>query len=172
MGLSQVMSTLILLVSSTLMASGTVVYYSLTVRSAATHQEQLVVADACVWVNASGAQAALIIQNAGGVDASIKAVEIRYKEMPLEGVFYTQAIGYNLVPVEGLNITGSFIRTLGDAVLSFEKATGSITIPVGGEVVIYVDEPPAGIKDIGTIVSVVVQTNANIYMALAEVGIA
>ncbi|KON29250.1 hypothetical protein AC482_07055, partial [miscellaneous Crenarchaeota group-15 archaeon DG-45] len=129
-GLSQVVTTLILLVVSVLMASGTVTYYSLAVTSSSLRHEQLDIKSACIWVNASGAQAAILIENIGGRDALIDRIEVRYGEVPWKSVYRAPAAEGEPTPVLGLNITGPFNHTIGNHTLSFERASGSIVLRV------------------------------------------
>ncbi len=79
-GLSQVITTLIILVVSVLMAGGTLTYYSSAVASSSIKMEQLVIREARVWVNETGSQTALHVENIGGRDALVTSVEVRYTE--------------------------------------------------------------------------------------------
>jgi len=170
MALSQVVTTLILLVVSVLMASGTVTYYTIAVTSSSLKQEQLVISEGRVWVNASGSQAALLIDNIGGRDSLIDSVEVRYVEAPWTEVYHAGAVEGALTPAQGLNITGPFYHAVGDAVLHFTQASGSIVLPVGEGAILYLDQPDSiGATDIGTVVTIVVYTSANQYLFLVNV---
>jgi len=170
-GLSQVVTTLILLVISILMASGTVAYYGIAVTSSSLKQEQLVIREAHVWVNASGAQAALRVENIGGRDALIDAVEIRYVEAPWTSVYHAAAAADGgLTPAQGMNITGSFSHAVGDTTLNFTQASGSIVLPVGEEIILYIDQPDSiTVDDIGDAITIMVYTSSNQYLALVDV---
>ncbi len=171
--LSQVVSTLIILVVSVIMAGGTVTYYSIAVTNSSMKQEQLAIDRSHIWANYSGAQAAFVVENIGGRDALIDAVEVRYIEIPWESVYYASAVEGTLTPSQGLNITGSFNHTVGGTELSFTQASGSIVLPVGEGIILYIDQPDSlDINHIGTITTIVVYTSSNQYIALVEVEIA
>lgn len=53
--LSQVVTMLMILVVSVLMAGGTMTYYTMAVTSSTMKTEQLVINEAHIWVDASGA---------------------------------------------------------------------------------------------------------------------
>ena len=171
-GLSQVVSTLIILVVSVLMV-GTVTYYSIAVTNSSMKQEQLAIDKAHIWVNYSGAQAALVVENIGGRDALIDAIEVRYIEIPWESVYHASTVEGTLTPAQGLNITGSFNHTIGETVLGFAQASGSIVLPVGESIILYVDQPNSlDVSHIGALTTIVVYTSSNQYIALVEVEIA
>ena len=87
-GLSQVVTTLIILVVSVMMTTSTLTYYSMTVTSSALKMEQLTINEFHVWVNESGAQAAFQVENIGGRDAIITSIEIQNVEEPWSDVYY------------------------------------------------------------------------------------
>ena len=64
-GLSEVVSTLILLVVAVLL-SGVIAYYATNITTTRTATEEIQFATAHVWVNSSGATAAFKLQNLGG----------------------------------------------------------------------------------------------------------
>jgi len=172
-GLSQVVSTLIILVISVLAASGTVAYYNIAVTSSSLKQEQLAIDKAHIWANYSGAQAAFVVENIGGRDALIDAIEVRYIEIPWENIYHGSAVEGALTPAQCLNITGSFNHTVGETVLSFSQASGSIVLPVGESIILYIDQPDSlDITHIGTLTTIVVYTSSNQYISLVEVEIA
>jgi hypothetical protein len=81
--LSEVVSTLIILVISVLLA-GVVTYYAINVVSTRVQEESLSLSDAHIWLNPTGtagsatySQASLKIINTGGRDVVITKVEIR-----------------------------------------------------------------------------------------------
>jgi len=168
--LSQVVTTLILLVSSTLLASGTVTYCALTIRSIPLKQEQLTIGEAHVWVNASGAQAALFVQNTGGVDASIGSIEIRSRKVPWASVYYAFTSECDLIPVQALNITDPFARPLGGVAVGFRQVSGSVALPMDGAVIFYVNcLDLIDVSAIGALMSVVVKTSTNEYVEFVSV---
>jgi hypothetical protein len=168
--LSQVVTSLILVVSSVLMASGTVTYYALTIRSIPERQEQLTIGEAHVWVNASGAQAALFVQNTGGVDASIGSIEIRGRKVPWVGVYYAFTSACDLIPVQALNITDPFSCQLGGVVVDFRQASGSVALPMDGTAIFYANcLDLVDVSAIGTFMSVTVKTSTSEYVEFVSV---
>ena len=91
--LSQVVTMLMILVVSVMMAGGTMTYYTMAVTSSTMKTERLIVSSAHIWVDASGAQAAVRVENIGGRDALITAVEIRFVEEPWSSVYYSEGNG-------------------------------------------------------------------------------
>ena len=77
MALSTVITTLIILVVSVLLA-GVVTYFAINVVSTRVQQESLTVNYAHVWVDSSGtAVGALMITNTGGRDVVINQIQVR-----------------------------------------------------------------------------------------------
>jgi len=169
-GLSNSVSALLLLIASTLMASGTVTYYALTVQSASLNHEQLFVKEAHVWANSTGSQAAIIVQNVGGTDASIELIKIRYVKAPWTEVYYARASVDELVPLLGLNITGPFEQTINGLPLSFNQASGAIAVPMNSVLIIYVNRPSnVSLSDIGTLIVIAVHTVVGDYSVFMNV---
>ncbi|MBA7689726.1 hypothetical protein ES703_98236 [subsurface metagenome] len=168
-GLSQVVTTLMILVISILMTTGTLTYYSMTVTSSVMKTEQLVIQKAHIWVNESGAQAAFQVENIGGRDALITSIEIQYIEEPWSDVFYACGSCEKLTPVQGLNITMSFVHNE----FNFTEATGSLLLPKEGKLIIYVDQPNSiDVYDLGNMAHITVWTSAIQYLAFVDVEIA
>ena len=171
--LSQVVTMLMILVVSVLMAGGTMTYYTMAVTSSTMKTERLVVNAAHIWVDASGAQAAVRVENIGGRDALITAVEIRFIEEPWSSVYYSEGNGGYLTPVQGLNITGPFSHTVGEETLNFTQAEGSLLLPIGESLVLYVDQPDSiDISDTGYMVEVSICTSTLRYIEVVDVEIA
>ena len=74
-GLSEVVSTLILLVVAVLLAGVVAYYTNITMTRTATEDIQF--ANAHIWVNGSGAIAAFKLQNLGGKDILIDKFSVR-----------------------------------------------------------------------------------------------
>ena len=75
-GLSQVVTTLILLVVSVLLA-GIVTYYATNITMTRSEQEEVDIIKAHIWVNGTGSTGALMVQNLGGRDILIDKVTVR-----------------------------------------------------------------------------------------------
>jgi hypothetical protein len=171
--LSQVVTMLMILVVSVLMAGGTMTYYTMAVTSSTMKTEQLVINEAHIWVDATGAQGGIRVENIGGRDALITAVEIRFVEEPWSSVYYAEGDGGTLTPTQDLNITGPFTHTVGDESLNFTQATGSLLLPVSGSILLYVDQPDSiDISDLGYMVQLSVCTSTIQYISVVDVEMA
>jgi hypothetical protein len=167
--LSLVVSSLILLVSSALLASGTIAYYAFTTTSASMRQEQLLIVEAHVWVNASGSQAALTLENIGGGDALIEYIEVKYSRVPWERVYHASSGDGELTPVQRLNISEPFTHMIGGASITFERASGPLAIESGEGATIYLEGPfDIQVSDVGKIILIVIHTAATQYPALVN----
>ena len=172
-GLSQVVTTLIILVVSVFMAGGTLTYYTTAVASNSIKMEQLVIRDASVWVNETGAQVALVIENVGGRDTLIDCIEVRFSEVPWSSVYVANGSGGILTPVETLNITGAFVHTVGVETLGFNMAHGSILMPIGESIILYLDQPDnLSLEDVGSTAYVTIYTPTLQYLAVVDVELA
>lgn len=168
--LSQVVTMLMILVVSVLMAGGTMTYYTMAVTSSTMKMEQLVINEAHIWTDASGAQAGIRVENIGGRDALVTAVEIRFVEEPWSSVYYSEGNGGPLTPCQGLNITGPFSHIVGEESLNFSQAEGSLLLPMGGSLILYVDQPDAiDISDLGYMVQISVCTSTLQYIYVVDV---
>ena len=168
-GLSQVVTTLIILVVSVMMTTSTLTYYSMSVTSASINIEQLAISEFRIWVNESGAQAAIQVENIGGRDALITSIEVQYVEEPWSDVFYAYGSCDKLTPVQGLNIIESFVHNE----FNFSEATGSLLLPKEGRLIIYVDQPNSiDVYDLGNMAHITVWSSAIQYLSFADVEIA
>jgi len=90
-GLSQVVTTLIILVVSVLLA-GVVTYYATNITMTRTQQETLVIQYAHIWVNSTGTgEAAFYLKNVGGKDVLIDKVAVRGVEAAWSTVYYNSS---------------------------------------------------------------------------------
>ncbi len=80
MALSTVVTTLIILVVSVLLA-GVVTYFAINVTSTRVQEESLIVTQEHIWVdNAGAAVGAIMITNTGGRDVVINKITVRGQE--------------------------------------------------------------------------------------------
>ena len=86
-GLSQVVTTLILLVVAVLLAS-VVTYYATNITMTRTQEEEVHINKQHVWVNRTGAVAAFKVHNLGGRDILIDKIAVRGVENPWSRVYY------------------------------------------------------------------------------------
>jgi hypothetical protein len=165
--LSTVVTTLIILVVSILLAS-VLVYFATNVVSTRVQEESLFVSKQHVWVNPVGdAEAAVMVTNNGGRDVVISKVSIRGQTSDWGNVFYAIAdpeiddltVDLAYVPTPPV-AAGSDLGLDDDA-----RATNTnIVLPSGVTMVIYVNTPDSiGLNDIGLTVSIGLHTAQAVY---------
>ena len=171
--LSTVVTTLIILVVSVLLA-GVVTMYAINITSTRTQQEDLRLSKQVVWVNVTGdySYAALTIDNVGGRDVVIDKIQVRGVEASWSSVAYLRldspVSGSLLAPnssyASSLPSTGfEYVSgTTGD----FSTASSDIPLASGDTLVIYIKNPDSiSSSDIGTTVGITVFTeNAQYYV--------
>ena len=170
--LSTVVTTLIILVVSVLLAT-VVTFYAINVTTTRVQQESLFLTKQHVWYNTTGswAQAALVIVNTGGKDVVIDKVTIRGQESAWTNVFYwrtnnvTISTDLSVTPNE-LNVSSSTASiTVQGSSRTFYQATDDITLKSGWSMVIYIASPDSiALNDVGTTVGITAfSANAQYY---------
>jgi len=168
--LSTVVTTLILLVVSVLLAT-VVTFYAINVTTTRVQEEALFLTKQHVWYNTSGswAQAAIVIVNTGGKDVVLDKISVRGQECAWSNVYYWRTSNVtvsNDLLVTPTNITGatSNIVVQGTA-RTFQQATDDLTLKSGWTIVIYVMNPGSiALNDVGLAVGTTVFTsNAQYY---------
>ena len=173
--LSQVITTLIILVVSILLAT-VLVYFAVNVVSTRVQQEELSVTNAHIWVNAAGqAEGAVMASNIGGRDVVIKQIEVRGVPCPWASVFYlyanntaktpdlglTQLLPYQTYPVAAGAVTSNGTQLFANKLVA---ATGQLVLPSGGIIVIYINSPQSvSVNDIGTTIGITVFSAQAMY---------
>jgi hypothetical protein len=164
--LSTVVTTLIILVVSVLLA-GVVTYYAINVTSTRVQEESLNLTHQHVWHNATVAQAALMITNTGGRDVVIQKIAIRGQECDWTSVYYninttapTSDFTFSNVVA---NKTGS-PSTIKVGSFTYKKATTNIVLPSSQTLLIYIKSPDSiSVNDIGLTVAISVFSAQAIY---------
>ncbi len=169
-GLSEVVSTLILLVVAVLLA-GVVAYYATNVTMTRTATEDIQFAKAHVWVNSTGAIAAFKLQNLGGKDILIDKFSVRGVSSPWSDIFIFRVPSGT--SIEGdLNIT-SYSGLIDGVVIdgnTYDQSSADIPLISGGELLVYIKDPDnIQLDDIGTSVSMSVSTNNAQYITEVNV---
>ncbi len=166
LALSTVITTLIILVVSILLAS-VLTYFAVNVVSTRVQEESLHVTKQHIWVDPDGnaVEAALMVTNNGGRDVVINKVSVRGQASAWDDVFYAVAadgddlandLAYVTTPVAAGNNIG-----LPDTA---HLATTSLILPSGSTMVIYVNDPDSiGISDIGLTVSIALHSAQAVY---------
>ena len=165
LALSTVITTLIILVVSILLAS-VLTYFAINVVSTRVQEESLYVSKQHIWVNAAGtAEAAVMVTNNGGRDVVINKVSVRGQPSAWGDVFYAVAangddltvdLSYVTTPVAAGNNLG-----LADTA---HATTSNLILPSGDTMVLYINAPDSvGLNDIGLTVSISLHTAQAVY---------
>ena len=169
-GLSEVVSTLILLVVAVLL-SGVIAYYATNITTTRTATEEIQFATAHVWVSSSGATAAFKLQNLGGRDILIDKFTVRGVSSAWTNVFIYRVPSGTSVTGD-MNITSYTGLTNGVTIDSKIYNVSSADIPLvsGGELMVYIKDPDnIQVNDIGTSMSMAVFTNNAQYITEVNV---
>jgi hypothetical protein len=172
--LSTVVTTLIILVVSVLLAT-VVTFYAINVTTTRVQEEGLFLTKQHVWCNPidGWAEAAIVIVNTGGRDVVIDKVTVRGQTSDWSNVFYWKT--KNTTISADLNVTTTELNaSLNTADLSgvftyttdsFKQATDDLTLMSGWTVVLYIRRPDSiAVNDIGTTVGITVfSANAQYY---------
>jgi flagellin-like protein len=158
--LSQVVSTLILLVVTILLAA-VVTYYATNVTTVRTETEEVRVSKAHIWVNATGAVGAFKVQNLGGKDILFDKITVRGVEEPWGDVYFYRvpsgtSIDGDLNRTSSGTLTGASVNIDG---YDYNQSTADIPLISGGEIFVYIASPDnVQMDDIGTTVSISIFT--------------
>ena len=170
-GLSQVVTTLILLVVAVLLA-GVVTYYATNVTMVRTEQEELQLSKAHVWVNETGALAGFKIQNLGGKDILIDRFTARGVEEDWSNVWFYRIPSGSTVSGD-INVTNpadldTATETIG--LYTYDQATDDIPLISGAELLVYIKDPDnVQLDDLGTTIAISVYTNNAQYITEVNV---
>jgi hypothetical protein len=158
--LSTVVTTLILLVVSVLLAT-VVTFYAINVTTTRVQEESLFLSKQHVWYNTSGswAQAALVILNTGGKDVVLDKISVRGQECAWTNIYYWRTNNVtvsNDLQVTPTNITGtSFDITVQGATRTFVQSDNDLTLKSGWTIVIYIMNPDSiALNDVGLAVGI------------------
>jgi len=163
--LSNVTSTLILLVVSVLLA-GVVTLYATNITMTRTQQEELKITKQHIWVYENGtAIAGFVIDNVGGKDIVIDKIQVRGVEASWTTVYYyrsSSSVTADLkLPNASLSGSSVAINYAGSEGATFTQGTANqdLTLASGSTLVIYITSPDnISSNDIGTSVGITVFT--------------
>jgi hypothetical protein len=170
-GLSQVVTTLMLLVVAVLL-SAVVTYYATNITMVMTETEALQLNKAHVWVNESGAVAGFRIQNVGGRDILIDKFSVRGVEEGWTDVwFYRVPFGTSITG--DMNATNPAGLTTDPETIdnrTYDQASDDIPLVSGGELLVYIKNPDnIHLYDLGTTVAIALYTNNAQYITEVNV---
>ena len=168
-GLSQVITTLIILVVAVLLA-GVVTYYATNVTMVRTIQEEVRVRKPHIWVEEGGnAYAAILIQNTGGRDILVDKLLIRGVEAPWgDATVIVQY--YKVLPGDDVgtdfavmkNATDYYFGQIGSVPANasyWTNTTGDMPLKSSNSILIFIKNPPnIALYDVGTTISMAVYT--------------
>ena len=158
--LSEVVSTLILLVVAVLLAA-VATYYATNITMTRTQSEEVSFSKAHIWANSTGAVGAFKLKNLGGKDILIDKIAVRGVEEAWADVFYFRVPSTESVD-EDLNVT-SYANLVDPATIdgrAYTVASDDLPLPSGAELLVYIAGPDnVQIDDIGTAISISVYTN-------------
>jgi len=168
--LSTVVTTLIILVVSVLLAT-VVTFYAINVTTTRVQEESLFLTKPHVWCPAMAgrnAQAALVIINTGGRDVVIDKISVRGQESDWSNVYYNITSGGISADLEyNSTLVNEGKIEIGGKEYIFKQGTSGkdITLKSGMTLIIYIDQPDSiSLNDIGTTVGITVFTsNAQYY---------
>ena len=171
--LSTVVTTLIILVVSVLLAT-VVTFYAINVTTTRVQEESLFLTKPHVWYSHNGTgdptgEAAMVIINAGGRDVVIDKFTVRGQECDWTNVFYNITSGsitedptFNSTLSGGGNV---YLGSVPYAVIWAGTSNTDITLRSGDTMIVYIDDPDSiSLNDIGTTVGITAFTaNAQYY---------
>jgi hypothetical protein len=170
--LSTVVTTLIILVVSVLLAT-VVTFYAINVTTTRVQEESLYLAKEHVWYNTTSdwAEAAIVIVNTGGKDIVLDKITVRGQESPWANVYYwrtnteTITADLNVTATELAGATYDMSATFEYGTGVFSQSTSDLTLKSGWTLVVYILSPDSvGLNDVGTTVGITVFTaNAQHY---------
>ena len=167
--LSTVVTTLIILVVSVLLAT-VVTFYAINVTTTRVQEESLIMNKLHIWCNSTGGwtTGAFVLINTGGKDFVIDKIAVRGQESPWSKVYYwktnTVTVSDDLA-VNDTTLTDGCSLTVQNSSVTFTQATTDITLRSGDTMVVYIDSPDTiSQSDIGVTVGTTIHTmNAQYY---------
>ncbi len=145
-GIGNVITTLIVLIASVVLAAG-LVFFGGSIFEASAKVEAIQVSNSHVWVSASGSSVAgFVVQNIGDAPVSLQKISLRGQAVPVSSWYYNNSasvatqdnimteLRYDSSP-GSVNVGGSSAEEL------FTQANGAITLQQGQAMFVYLDNP-------------------------------
>jgi uncharacterized protein (UPF0333 family) len=165
-GLSDVVSTLIIIVVAVLIAS-VATYYSINTTTTRSSYEAITFDKQHIWVNSTGCVAAFRVKAVGGKDLLVEKIDIRKVDCSWSDVYFFR-VPTGTVIISDMNLTSSTSLTGSSVSLfgrTYNQASEDIPLISGGEILFYIKNPGyIGIDDIGSRASIRVSTNNARYL--------
>jgi len=155
-GLSTVVTTLIILVVSVLLAT-VVTYYAINMTTTRVQEENLRISKAHIWADADVNQTAFVLVNIGGRDTLIDKIQVRGQDIAwTDGVWYNRS---STVPADPAVI---YARNFTDYGLT--DADADLDLRSGEYLLVYIDSPGTiSVEDVGVTTSITVFTASAQY---------
>jgi hypothetical protein len=166
--LSTVVTTLIILVVSVLLAT-VVTFYAINVTTTRVQEESLQVFKLHTWHNGTNfAETAFLIINTGGRDVVLDKITVRGQECSWSSVFYSKTqdtINDDLPYAASANLTDGGKVYIGGTEYTLSEASDDLILKSGWSMIVYISNPDhISVSDIGVTVGVTVFTaNAQYY---------
>ena len=169
-GLSTVVTTLIILVVSVLLAT-VVTYYAINITTTRLESEDLKVSKVHIWTNSSLAQAAFVLTNVGGRDVLLDKITVRDQAAAWSTVYYWDATAASVTVSSDLNFTNANVTgpatasiTVEGSARTFTQASDDIAVSSGTTILIYIDSPDSiTVSDIGVTTRVTIHSANAMY---------
>jgi len=160
-GLSTVVTTLIILVVSVLLAT-VVTYYAINMTTTRVQEENLKITKAHIWANSTDQLAGFVVVNIGGRDTLIDKIQVRGQDMN----WAEYIVHYNrteTAPAADLEFVNSFAPVV-NSTWNWTTATKDLSLKSGQCLVIYIEEPGTiSVEDVGVTCSITVFTASAQY---------
>ena len=167
--LSTVVTTLIILVVSVLLAT-VVTFYAINVTTTRVQEESLIMNKLHIWCNSTGGwtTGAFVLINTGGKDFVIDKIAVRGQESAWSDVYYWKTNAVTVsddLTVNDTTLTDGCSLTVQGTPVTFTQATTDVTLRSGDTMVVYIDSPDTiSQSDIGVTVGTTIHTmNAQYY---------
>jgi hypothetical protein len=186
--LSTVITTLIILVVSILLAS-VLTYFAINVVSTRVQEESLALTKQHVWMNPTAQPggsdycvASLMVTNTGGRDVVIDKIAVRGQDCSWDNAINNKFVAYavtNNSITDDLDFVGNFSvnPSTGDNIINisgqsyqFVVPTSDLILPSGSRLLIYIINPDSvSVNDVGLTVSVALFSAQAVYYCEANV---
>jgi len=165
--LSTVVTTLIILVVSVLLAT-VVTFYAINVTTTRTSEESLQLNEMHTWQNGTSfAELGFVIANTGGRDIVVDKITVRGQDIPITNAYFNETsntISSDLA-FQAPNAAGTAIKTTTITVgsstykLSLGVSGQNLILPAGKSMIVYIVNPDhVSVNDIGVTLGVTVFT--------------
>jgi hypothetical protein len=169
--LSTVVTTLIILVISVLLAS-VVSYFAINVVSTRVQEESLALTKQHVWYNATGGstQACLMMINTGGRDVVLQKISVRGQTVIWSNAYYAITTASVSSDLSSNSSIAAGPYSIGSVNMTMIAAEDSLTLRSGYSMILFIGSPDSiTINDVGLTVSITLNTAQAMYYVESNV---